>query len=125
MTDKVKLIREWLKTTQSRQKSYADNRRQEVGYRVFLQLTPSRGILRQPRGEKLSLRYFGSFSILESVGPVAYRIDLPVDLIGMHDVLHISQLKKYNPNSELELNEDLLQLQPNLSYVEKLVKIIE
>jgi hypothetical protein len=52
-------------------------------------------------------------------------LDLPDGLIRILDVFHISQLKKYNPDAEHVLNEEPLQLQPDLSYMEKLVKIIE
>jgi hypothetical protein len=69
--------------------------------------------------------YLGPFSIFEIVGPIAYHLDLPDGLTGMHDVFHILQLKKYNPDSEHVLNEEPLQLQPNLSYVEKPVKILK
>jgi hypothetical protein len=121
MTDQVKLIREQLRAAQSRYKSYADNRRR----RVYLKLTPRKGILRHPRGGKLSSRYLRPFPILERVGPVEYRLDLPDGLTGIHDMFHISQLKKYNPNAEHVLNDKPLQLQLNLSYVEKPVKVIE
>jgi hypothetical protein len=57
--------------------------------------------------------------------PVAYRLDILDGLIRIHSVFHILQLKKYNPDSKHVLNEEPQQLQPNLSYVEKLVKIIE
>jgi hypothetical protein len=62
----------------------------QVGDQVFLKLSPSRGILRHPREGKLSPRYLGLFLILERVGPVAYRLNLPDGLIGIHDVFHIS-----------------------------------
>jgi hypothetical protein len=110
MTKKVKLIRERLKTTQSRSKSYADNRRRELEFQ-----TGDRVFLRHPRGGKLSSKYLRPFPILERVGPVAYQLDLPDGLIGIHDVFHISQLKKYNPDFEHVLNEEPLQLQPGLS----------
>jgi hypothetical protein len=114
MSDKVKQIREQLKTAQSRQKSYANNRRQkfefQVGDRVLLKLTLSRGILRHSRGGKLSPRYLGSFTILERARPVAYCLDLQDGLTGIHDVFYISKLKKYNPDAEHVLNEEPLQL---------------
>jgi hypothetical protein len=73
----------------------------------------------------LSLRYLGPFPILERVESVAYRLDLPNGLIGIHDICYVSQLKKYNPDFEYVLNEEPLQLQPDLSYVEKSIKIIK
>jgi hypothetical protein len=73
----------------------------------------------------LSPQYLRLFPILERMGPVAYRLNLPDGLTGIHDVFHISQLKKYNPDIEHVLNKELLQLQPNMSYVEKSVKVVE
>jgi hypothetical protein len=112
------MIQERLKTAQSKQKSYADNRILElefqVGDRVFLKLIPSRGILRHLRGGKLSPWYLGPFSILERVGPVAYKLDLPAGLTRIHnvfyDVFYVSQRKKYDPDSEHVLNEEPSQL---------------
>jgi hypothetical protein len=92
---------------------------------VFLRLTPSRGSLKHPKDGKLSLRYVGPFQILERVGAVAFHLELPDGLIGIHNVFHISQLKKYNPNPEHMLNEESLQLLPNLSYIEKLKEIFK
>jgi predicted P-loop ATPase/GTPase len=62
---------------------------------------------------------------LERVEAVAYHFELSDRLTGIHDVFHASQLKKYNPNLEHVLNEEQLQLMPNLSYVEKLKEILE
>jgi hypothetical protein len=81
--------------------------------------------LRHPRGGKLSPWYPGLFSILERVGPVIYRLDLPDRLIGIHDVFHVSQLKKFDLDVDHVLNEELLLLQPDLSYVEIPMRIIE
>jgi hypothetical protein len=90
-----------------------------------LKLTLNRGILKHPRGGKLSLQYLGAFLILERIGPVAYKLDLPDGLLGIHNVFHVSQLKKYRPDADRVLNEKPLIRQPNLSYVEKPIRILE
>ena len=101
-TKKIRLIRQRLLTAQSRQKSYADRRRRplafEVGDHVFLRVSPRRGLTRFGRGGKLSPRYIGPFDILERVGEVAYRLALPPQLSGIHDVFHISMLRRYMPD---------------------------
>jgi hypothetical protein len=96
--DKVKVIQANLKIAQSRQKSYADQRRKplqfQVGDFVYLRVSPTKSIQRFGINGKLAPRYVGSFEILEVCGPVAYRIRLPSQLTAIHDVFHISQLKK-------------------------------
>jgi hypothetical protein len=96
--DKVKLIQAKLKAAQSRQKSYADQRRNplqfQVGDFVYLWVSPTKGVQRFGIKGKLAPRYVGPFEILEVYGPVAYRIRLPSQLAAVHDVFHISQLKK-------------------------------
>ena len=81
---KVKVIRDNLKTTRDRQKSYADNRRRdlqfEIGDRVFLKISPWKGILRFGRQGKLGSRFIGPYEIMSKVGPVAYRLKLPPEL---------------------------------------------
>jgi hypothetical protein len=127
MNKKVKVVRENLRIAQSRQKSYADNRRKELEFQVvdavFFRLTPNRGSLKHTKGGKLSPRHVGLFLILEWVRAKAYRLDLPEGLIGIHDVFHVSQLKKNNPDPEHVLNEEPLQLLSNLNYIEKPKKI--
>jgi hypothetical protein len=114
----VQIIRENLKTAQSRQKSYADNRRIElifeVGDFVYLNVSPMRGMKRFKVKGKLSPCYIGPFKILERKGEVAYQLELPDSLSDVHDVFHVSQLKKcirvleeQLPMEELNFNEDL------------------
>ncbi|GJS06089.1 putative reverse transcriptase domain-containing protein [Tanacetum coccineum] len=85
-TDKVVLIKEKLKAARDRQKSYADNRRKplefKVGDRVMLKVSPWKGVIRFGKKGKLAPRYVGPFEILERIGPVAYRLRLPKELSG-------------------------------------------
>ena len=94
----VQTVRENLRIAQTRQKSYADGKRRDLtfsvdGY-VYLKVSPMRGILRFNIKGKLAPRYIGPFKVLVRKGEVAYRLELPTSLSGVHDVFHISQLKK-------------------------------
>jgi hypothetical protein len=123
MADKLKLIRERLKAAQSRHKSYANNRKKELEFQIddqtFLKLTPSWGIFKHPKGEKMSPRYLGPFQVIERIDPVAYRLNILDGLTGIHGMFHVSQLKKYHPNPKYVLNDKPLHLHPDLSYMEK------
>ena len=101
-SEKVSLIRQSLLTAQSRQKSYVDVRRRpleyEVGDHVFLKAMPKRGVIRFGKRGKLSPRFMGSFEKLERLGTVAYRLALPPSMSCVHEVFHVSRLRKYTPN---------------------------
>jgi hypothetical protein len=94
----VQMVRESLKVVQTRQKSYADKRRRdlsfEVGDFVYLKVSPMRGTRRFKVKGKLALRYVGPFKIVDRKGEVAYQLELPPQLSDVHDVFHVSQLKK-------------------------------
>ncbi|XP_074328363.1 uncharacterized protein LOC141666271 [Apium graveolens] len=98
-TDKVKFALEKLRHARSRQKSYADKGRREyefkVGDKVFLKVSPTKGIQHFGQKGKLSPRYIGPFEILEKVGAVTYRVALPPQLSRVHNVFHASVLRKY------------------------------
>nr|GFC50656.1 reverse transcriptase domain-containing protein [Tanacetum cinerariifolium] len=97
-TDKIVQIKERLKVARDRQKSYADKRRKplefSVGDKVLLKESPRKGVVRFDKRNKLSPRYVGPFEIVERIGPVAYRLRLPKELVGVHDTFHVSNLKK-------------------------------
>ena len=121
--DKVKPIREHLRPAQSGQKSWADIRRRplefNVGDYVFLKISPTKGVIRFGARGKLNPRYVGPFEALERIGEVAYRLTLPSSLEGIHNVLHISQLRKYISDDKHIINYEVLDLQLDLSYVEQ------
>ena len=109
-----------MKTAQSRQKSYTDRRRRplefELGEKVFLKISPTKGITRFRKRGKLNPRFIGPFKVLERVGKVAYRLSLPPSLSGVHDIFHVSMLRKYiaDPSHilrypEVEVTPDLRQ----------------
>lgn len=125
----VKLIKQRMKAAQDRQKSYADRRRRdlefEVGDRVFLKASPRKGFARIGKGGKLSPRYLGPFDVLERIGEAAYRLDLPPSLTGIHNVFHVSQLRKCYPDETTLLPLEKVELEPNLTFVQKPVKILD
>ncbi|KAL0554261.1 hypothetical protein IC582_008178 [Cucumis melo] len=124
----IQKIRSRMHTAQSRQKSYADVRRKdlefEVGDKVFLKVAPMRGVLRFERRGKLSPRFVGPFEILEQIGPVAYRLALPPSLSTVHDVFHVSMLRKYVPDPSHVVDYEPLEIDENLSYVEQPVEVL-
>jgi hypothetical protein len=125
----VQIVRENLKATQSRQKSYADNRKRElifkVGDFVYLKVSPMRGMKRFKVKGKLSPCYIGPFKILERKGEVAYRLDLPDSLSDVHDVFHVSQLKKCLRVPEEQLPMEELNVNEDLTYSEYPIRILE
>jgi hypothetical protein len=96
--EKVQWIIHNLKEAQARQKIYADKRRQplvfQVNDHVYLKVSPMKGVNRFGVKGKLAPQYIGSFLILERYGPVAYRLQMPKTLSAIHNVFHVSQLKK-------------------------------
>ena len=70
----------------------------EVGDHVFLKVMPKRGVVRLGKHIKLSSRFIGPFERLERVGTVAYRLELPPSVSGVHEVFHVSMLRKYTPD---------------------------
>ena len=100
--EKVQVIRERLKAASDRQKSYVDLKRRDIAYevgdKVFLKVSPWRKILRFRKKGKLSPRFIGPYEVLERIGPMAYRLALPLELAKLHDVFHVSMLRRYRSN---------------------------
>ncbi|KAL4340238.1 hypothetical protein GQ457_08G028370 [Hibiscus cannabinus] len=128
-TEKVKFISERIKAAASdRQKSYADLKRREVEYvvgdKVFLKVSPWKKVMRFGRKGKLSPRYIGPYEIVERMGPVAYRLLLPPELERIHDVFHVSMLRKYRSDPSHVMPVEEIELNPDLSYDEEPIEIL-
>ena len=124
----IQKIRARMQTAQSRQKSYADVRRKDlkfdVGEKVFLKVAPMKGVMRFEKKGKLSPRFVGPFEILERVGVVAYRLALPPSLSAVHNVFHVSMLRKYVADTSHVVDYEPLEIDEHLSYVEQPVEIL-
>jgi hypothetical protein len=127
--ENIRMVRENLKATQSRQRSYADTRRRElsfeVGDYVYLKVSPIRGTKRFGVKGKLAPRYIGSYQIEARRGEVAYQLSLPENLSAVHDVFHVSQLKKCLRVPEEQLPTKDFEVQEDLTYIEKPTQILE
>ena len=92
------LTKSEIKIAASRQTSYADPKHKDVEFQVgdcvFLKVSPTKGVMRFGKKEKLAPRYIGPFEILERVGMVAYRLALPLNLSQVHLVFHVSMLMR-------------------------------
>jgi hypothetical protein len=127
--NKVKIIQANLKTAQSRQKSYADQRRKplqfQVGDFVYLRVSPTKDVQRFGIKGKLTPQYVGPFKITKACGPVAYRLRLPSELATIHDVFHISQLKKCIKVPTEIIEQQAIEIEPDLSYVERPIQVLD
>ncbi|XP_073138213.1 uncharacterized protein [Henckelia pumila] len=89
------------------------------------QKTPLKGVMRFGKKGKLAPRFVGPFEILDRVGTLAYRVALPPNLAGVHNVFHVSMLRKYISNPSHVLNFESLQLSPHMTYEERPDLILE
>ena len=125
----VEKIYKRMLTAQSRQKSYADVRRRKlefnVGDKVFLKVTPMKGVIWFGKKGKLSPGFIGPFDILERVGKVAFKLALPPSLASVRNVIHVSMLRKYIQNSSHVLSYKQLELGSDLSYEEQPIQILD
>jgi hypothetical protein len=120
--EKVQRIIHNLKEAQARQKNYADKRHQPLVFQVidhvYLKVSPMKGVNRFEVKGKLAPRYIGLFLILERYGPVAYQLQLPETLSAVHNMFHVSQLKKclWVPDRTIDVVDVVLK--PDLTYSE-------
>ncbi|KAA3453025.1 pol protein [Gossypium australe] len=127
--NKVKKIQARLKEASDRQKSYADLRRRDiefaVGDEVFLKVSPWKKVLRFGKKGKLSPRFIGPFKVMKRVGPVAYQLELPAELSQIHDVFHVSMLRRYRSDPSHILAVEEVEVSPDLTMEEEPVQILD
>ncbi|KAL4388250.1 hypothetical protein GQ457_09G016270 [Hibiscus cannabinus] len=127
--EQVQVIHNRLKQAFDRQKAYADTKRRDIQYsvsdRVFLKVSPWKKVLRFGKKGKLSPRYIGPFEVIERIGPVAYRLALPPEFDKIHNVFHVSILRRYRSDPSHVLEPEEVELNPDLSYEEEPIQILD
>jgi hypothetical protein len=127
--EKVQKIIYNMKKAQARQKGYADKRRMPLyfheGDYVYLKVSPLKGVSRFGVKGKLAPRYIGPFPVLEQCGPVAYRLQLPEIVSAIHNVFHVSQLKKCLRVPDRTIEATDVVLEPDLTYSEHPIRVLD
>jgi hypothetical protein len=125
----VRRVQENLKAVKSRQETYANKRHRplefKVGNHVYLRVSPMKDVKRFGVKGNLAPRYIGPFPILEKCGTVAYKLDLPLSLTRVHDIFHVSQLKKCLKAPVDIVLPEVTPLEADLSYPEHPTKILD
>ncbi|KAI0502639.1 hypothetical protein KFK09_017595 [Dendrobium nobile] len=125
---KINLIKERLKAAQDRQQKYYNQKHRFIEFQVgdfgYVKVSPMKGVSRFGRVSKLSPRYVGPFEILERIGKFAYRLLLSDQRSDVHNVFHVSSLRKWISDSEKKLSADEVEIQENLQYKEEPEKIL-
>nr|GFC07433.1 putative reverse transcriptase domain-containing protein [Tanacetum cinerariifolium] len=128
-TEKIVQIKERMQAAHDRQKSYADLKRKPMEFqvrdKVMLRVSPWKGVVRFGKRGKLNPRYVGPFKVLERIGDVAYKLDLPKELSRVHNTFHVSNLKKCHADEPLAVPLDGLHFDDKLQFVEEPVEIMD
>ncbi|GJV36219.1 putative reverse transcriptase domain-containing protein [Tanacetum coccineum] len=122
-------IKQRIQAARDRQKSYADLKPKpmefQVGDRVMLKVSPWKGVIRFGKWGKLNPRYVGPFKVLEKVGPIAYKLELPQELSKVYNTFHVSNLKKCHSGEPLAVSLEGLHVDNKLRFVEEPIKIMD
>jgi len=128
-TEKIKSVRDKMRAAQDRQKHYADKGRKEVEFAVcdmvYLKMITIKGRVRISGRRKLDPRYLGPLRVIERVGSVGYKLDLPSEMEAFHNVFHISQLRKCLTDQDVLIPEIPSDLGTNLTLETRPVRIVD
>nr|GEW29021.1 putative reverse transcriptase domain-containing protein [Tanacetum cinerariifolium] len=128
-SEKISLIKDRLKAARDRQKSYADKRRKPLEFSVddyvLLKVSPWKGVVRFRKKGKIAPRFVRPFEIIEKVGHVAYRLDLPEELNGVHDTFHVSNLKKCLADPIIQVKLDEILVDAKLNFMKEPIKTFD
>ena len=95
-----------------------------VSEKVFLRVLPWKEVIRFGKKGKLSPQYIGPYEILERIGPLAYRLVLPLKMAQIHDLFHVSMLRRYRYDPVHILKHQEVEITNDLSYIKEPIKII-
>jgi hypothetical protein len=128
MENMVRKVQQNLKEAQDRQKSYADQKRRhlefQTGDHVYLKVKARKSSLKLGNCAKLAPRFCGPFEILARIGPVAYQLALPANL-RIHNVFHVSLLKKYIHDPTHMIDWNLVQVEPEGEFQVEPLRILD
>nr|GFB73562.1 putative reverse transcriptase domain-containing protein [Tanacetum cinerariifolium] len=128
-TKKIVQIKQRMQAARDRQKNYADLKRKPMEFqvedKVMLKVSPWKGVVRFGKRGKLNPRYVGPFKVLERVGDVAYKLDLPEEMSRVHNTFHVSNLKKCHADEPLAVPLDGLHFDEKLHFIKKPVEIMD
>ena len=96
--------------------------RYEIDEKVFLKVSPWTKVMRFGKKGKLSPRFISPYEVIEKVGPVAYILELPPDLEKIHNVFHVSMLRRYRSDLSHVISSETIELRPDLTYEEELIE---
>ncbi|XP_070034829.1 uncharacterized protein [Nicotiana tomentosiformis] len=124
--EKVKIIKEQLRTAQGHQKSYSDVRHRDLEFKedywVFLKVSPMKGVMRFGKKGKLNPRYIGQYKIIQRISEVAYKLELPPEMSLVHPAFHVSMLKKVAGDPTLIVLVETIELNDPVSIIDRQVR---
>jgi hypothetical protein len=127
--EKVKQIQANILVAQSRQKSYGDKRCNplefKVGDQVYLHVSAMKGVCQFGIKGKLAPRYIGPYPIIDKYGPMSYQVELSARLSGVHNVFHVSQLKRCLKPLTDAVIKDTIPLEPDLTYKAHPINVLD